>query len=283
MRFVIITGLSGAGRSQAAKTLEDMGYFCIDNLPPSLIPKLSELFTESKKIDKVALVIDLRGGQFFDDLNSSLEYLQKMNYQYEILFLEASDTALIKRYKESRRKHPLAHDGRIIAAIHDERKRLESIRNKATAIIDTSNLTISQLREQLANIFLEGRKFKGLVITVVSFGYKSGIPLDADLVFDVRFLPNPFYIEELKDLTGNDAPVRDYVLSFPVTKEFMARLYDILQFLIPYYVKEGKTQLVIAVGCTGGKHRSVTVANELYNYLRKNDYAVFVEHRDILK
>ncbi|WP_026486101.1 RNase adapter RapZ [Caldanaerobius polysaccharolyticus] len=283
MRFVIITGLSGAGRSQAVKALEDMGYFCIDNLPPSLIPKLSELFTESKKIDKVALVIDLRGGQFFDDLNSSLEYLQKMNYQYEILFLEASDTALIKRYKESRRKHPLAHDGRVIAAIHDERKRLESIRNKATAIIDTSNLTISQLREQLANIFLEGRKFKGLVITVVSFGYKSGIPLDADLVFDVRFLPNPFYIEELKDLTGNDAPVRDYVLSFPVTKEFMAKLYDILQFLIPYYVKEGKTQLVIAVGCTGGKHRSVTVANELYNYLRKNDYAVFVEHRDILK
>ncbi|SHF35959.1 UPF0042 nucleotide-binding protein [Caldanaerobius fijiensis DSM 17918] len=283
MRYVIITGLSGAGRSQAVKAMEDMGYFCIDNLPPSLIPKLSELFTESKKIDKVALVIDLRGGQFFDDLTSSLEYLQKMNYQYEILFLEASDSVLIKRYKESRRKHPLAQDGRIIAAIQDERKRLESIRNKATAIIDTSNLTISQLREQLANIFLEGRKFKGLVITVISFGYKSGIPLDADLVFDVRFLPNPFYVDELKEMTGNDAPVRDYVLSFPVTKEFLAKLYDMLQFLIPYYVKEGKTQLVIAIGCTGGKHRSVTIANELYEYLRKNDYAAFVEHRDILK
>lgn len=283
MRYVIITGLSGAGRSQAVKAMEDMGYFCIDNLPPSLIPKLSELFTESKKIDKVALVIDLRGGQFFDDLTSSLEYLQKMNYQYEVLFLEASDSVLIKRYKESRRKHPLAQDGRIIAAIQDERKRLESIRNKATAIIDTSNLTISQLREQLANIFLEGRKFKGLVITVISFGYKSGIPLDADLVFDVRFLPNPFYVDELKEMTGNDAPVKDYVLSFPVTREFLTKLYDMLQFLIPYYVKEGKTQLVIAIGCTGGKHRSVTIANELYDYLRKNDYAAFVEHRDILK
>lgn len=283
MRYVIITGLSGAGRSQAVKAMEDMGYFCIDNLPPSLIPKLSELFTESKKIDKVALVIDLRGGQFFDDLNSSLEYLQKMNYQYEILFLEASDNVLIKRYKESRRKHPLAQDGRIIAAIQDERKKLESIRNKATAIIDTSNLTIAQLREQLANIFLEGRKFKGLVITVVSFGYKSGIPLDADLVFDVRFLPNPFYIDELKEMTGNDAPVKNYVLSFPVTKEFLEKLYDMLKFLIPYYVKEGKTQLVVAIGCTGGKHRSVTIANEVYEYLRKNDYAAFVEHRDILK
>lgn len=281
MRFVIITGLSGAGRSQAVKAMEDMGYYCIDNLPPSLIPKLSDLFNESKKIDKVALVIDLRGGQFFDDLNESLDFLKKMNYQYDILFLEANDRTLIKRFKESRRKHPLAPEGRIIEGIQNEKAKLDKIRNKATAIIDTSNLTISQLREQLENIFLEGRKFKGLVINIISFGYKSGIPLDADLVLDVRFLPNPFYIDSMRDKTGNDESVRDYVMKFPVTKEFIAKLYDMLEFLIPYYVKEGKTQLVIAIGCTGGKHRSVTIANELHKYLKKKDYAAFVEHRDI--
>ncbi|AAM25025.1 MAG: hypothetical protein XD49_0155 [Caldanaerobacter subterraneus] len=281
MRFVIITGLSGAGKTQALKAMEDMGFFCIDNFPPALIPKLADLFYQSKNIDKVALGMDLRGGQFFEDIYSSLDFLKKNNYDYEIVFLEASDEVLIKRFKETRRRHPLSEEGRIVDGINEERKRLSDIRKIANYIIDTSNLTSSQLKEELSNIFLKGKKFKGIIIDVMSFGYKYGIPLEADLVFDVRFLPNPFYIDELRPLTGNDEKVKEYVMKWEEAKEFLKKLGDMIKFLIPYYVREGKSQLVIAIGCTGGKHRSVAIANALYDLLKKEDYSVVVNHRDI--
>ncbi|ABY92472.1 UPF0042 nucleotide-binding protein [Thermoanaerobacter thermohydrosulfuricus] len=281
MRFVIITGLSGAGKTQALKAMEDMGFFCIDNFPPALLPKLADLFYHSKNVDKVALGMDLRGGQFFEDIYSSLEFLKKNNYDYEIVFLEASDEVLIKRFKETRRKHPLSEEGRIVDGINEERKRLAEIRKIANSIIDTSNLTSSQLKEELSNIFLKGKKFKGIIIDIMSFGYKYGIPLDADLVFDVRFLPNPFYIEELRPLTGNDDKVKEYVMKWEEAKEFLKKLGDMIKFLIPYYIREGKSQLVIAIGCTGGKHRSVTIANALYEFLKKEDYSVILHHRDI--
>ncbi|MDI3519144.1 MAG: RNase adapter protein RapZ [Caldanaerobacter sp.] len=281
MRFVIITGLSGAGKTQALKAMEDMGFFCIDNFPPALIPKLADLFYQSKNIDKVALGMDLRGGQFFEDIYSSLDFLKKNNYDYEIVFLEASDEVLIKRFKETRRRHPLSEEGRIVDGINEERKRLSDIRKIANYIIDTSNLTSSQLKEELSNIFLKGKKFKGIIIDVMSFGYKYGIPLEADLVFDVRFLPNPFYIDELRPLTGNDEKVKEYVMKWEEAKEFLKKLGDMIKFLIPYYIREGKSQLVIAIGCTGGKHRSVAIANALYDLLKKEDYSVVVNHRDI--
>ncbi|MDI6603749.1 RNase adapter RapZ [Aceticella autotrophica] len=281
MRFVIITGLSGAGKSQALKAMEDIGFFCIDNFPPALIPKLADLFYESKNIDKVALGMDLRGGQLFKDIFSALEYLKKNKYDYEIIFLEASNEVLIKRFKETRRKHPLSDGGRIITGINDEKQKLEDIRRMANSIIDTSNLTAAQLKQELFNIFLEGRKFKGIIVNVMSFGYKYGIPLDADLVFDVRFLPNPYYINELKSLTGNDAKVRDYVMKWDEAKEFLNKLDDMIEFLLPFYIREGKSQLVIAIGCTGGKHRSITIVNALYEILKERGYSVVVDHRDI--
>jgi UPF0042 nucleotide-binding protein len=281
MRFVIITGLSGAGKSQALKAMEDIGFFCIDNFPPALIPKLADLFYESKNIDKVALGMDLRGGQLFKDIFSALEYLKKNKYDYEIIFLEASNEVLIKRFKETRRKHPLSDGGRIITGITDEKQKLEDIRRMANSIIDTSNLTAAQLKQELFNIFLEGRKFKGIIVNVMSFGYKYGIPLDADLVFDVRFLPNPYYINELKSLTGNDAKVRDYVMKWDEAKEFLNKLDDMIEFLLPFYIREGKSQLVIAIGCTGGKHRSITIVNALYEILKERGYSVVVDHRDI--
>ncbi|HHW57934.1 MAG TPA: RNase adapter RapZ [Clostridia bacterium] len=281
MRFVIITGLSGAGKTQALKAMEDMGFFCIDNFPPALIPKLADLFYQSKNIDKIALGMDLRGGHFFEDIYSSLDFLKRNNYDYEIVFLEASDEVLIKRFKETRRKHPLSEEGRIVDGINEERKRLSDIRKIANYIIDTSNLTSSQLKEELSNIFLKGKKFKGIIIDIMSFGYKYGIPLDADLVFDVRFLPNPFYIDELRPLTGNDEKVKEYVMKWDEAKEFLKKLGDMIKFLIPYYIREGKSQLVIAIGCTGGKHRSVTIANALYELLKKDDYSVVLNHRDI--
>ena len=281
MRFVIITGLSGAGKTQALNAMEDMGFFCIDNFPPALIPKLADLFYQSKNMDKIALGMDIRGGEFFEDIYASLDFLKKNNYDYEIIFLEASDEVLIKRFKETRRKHPLSIDGRIINGINEERKRLKEIRKMADSIIDTTNLTSAQLKQELSNIFLEGRKFKGIIISIMSFGYKYGIPLEADLVFDVRFLPNPFYIEELKNLTGNDDAVKEYVLKWDEAKEFITRLTDMIEFLLPYYIREGKSQLVIGIGCTGGKHRSVTIANTLYDLLKKDEYSVILDHRDI--
>ena len=281
MRFVIITGLSGAGKSQAVKYMEDFGFYCVDNLPPTLIPKFAELCHQSQgAIDNVALVIDIRGGMFFDDLASSLESLEDLGYKYEILFLDASDKALIKRFKETRRSHPLLGDGSIPEGIALEREKLRYLKARATNIIDTTNLRPAQLKDELINIYVEGNESNNLIISIISFGFKHGVPLDADLVFDVRFLPNPFYIEELKNFTGNDKRVREYVMNSPVSVEFSNKLNDMISFLIPQYIKEGKNQLVIAIGCTGGMHRSVTIAHVLYNYLKEKGYRVLMSHRD---
>jgi UPF0042 nucleotide-binding protein len=283
MRFVIVTGLSGAGKTQAIRSLEDLGYFCVDNLPPTLIPKFAEAcFETGDKINKIALVIDIRGGMFFDDLFKSLLYIEEQGYKYEILFLDASDEVLIKRYKESRRKHPLAPDGRTITGINLEKSRLKEVKDRADNIINTSKFTARELREEINRIYGEAGQLESqLMITVVSFGFKYGIPLDSDLVFDVRFLPNPFYIPELKGFSGNDQPIKDYVLGFEETVGFIERLQDMLEFLIPNYLKEGKRQLILSIGCTGGRHRSVTIANEIYNKLKEQGHKVNIEHRDI--
>lgn len=284
MRFVIITGLSGAGKSQAMRFMEDLGFFCIDNMPPALIPKFAEICFQSQgKMEKVALVMDIRSGDLFNDLFAGLEALKERDLKYEILFLEASDEVLIKRYKETRRKHPLAPDGRVTDAIQKERELLENVRSKADHIIDTSNMLSRQFKEQITSIFIEGKQYKGIIITLLSFGYKYGIPLDSDLVFDVRFIPNPYYISSLKKNTGKNEDVKNYVLKWPETKEFIKRLQDMIEFLIPNYIKEGKSQLVISIGCTGGKHRSVTIAEELFKTLKAQNHSVFIEHRDIEK
>lgn len=283
MRFVIVTGLSGAGKTQAVRSLEDLGYFCVDNLPSTLIPKFVEACSETRGIiDKIALVIDIRGGKFFDNIFEGLDYLQNNGHEYEILFLDASDEVLIKRYKESRRKHPLAPEGRIINGIKLERKKLEEIRNMASNIIDTSKLATRELKEKITGIYQkEGQIETKLIITVLSFGFKYGIPVDSDLVFDVRFLPNPFYIPDLKHYSGNEKPVSEYVMAFPQTKEFVDKLHDMLKFLIPNYLKEGKRQLIVSIGCTGGRHRSVTIANEIYKRLKNDGQTVNIDHRDI--
>lgn len=281
MRFVIITGLSGAGKSQAVKYMEDFGFYCVDNLPPTLIPKFAELCHQSQgALDKIALVIDIRGGLFFNDLFDSLESLEKLGYHYEILFLDASDKTLIKRFKETRRSHPLLADVSIPEGIAIEREKLKELKERATNIIDTTNLRPAELKDELMNIYVDGNESDNLLIHIVSFGFKHGVPLDADLVFDVRFLPNPFYIEELRSLTGNDTKVREYVMNSPVSLEFSNKLNDMIGFLIPHYIKEGKNQLVIAIGCTGGMHRSVTIAHVLYNYLKEKGYRVIMNHRD---
>ena len=283
MRFVIVTGLSGAGKTEATRSLEDLGYFCVDNLPPKLIPKFAEACIQSEgKIDKVALIIDIRGGIFFDDLFESLLYLKDNEFKYEILFLEASDEILVKRFKETRRSHPLAPDGRVLTGINDERRKLREVKDRADIIIDTSKYAIKNLREKINEYYGDGKTVeKQLSVTVLSFGFKYGIPVDADLVFDVRFIPNPFYIPELKPFSGNEKPVRDYVLSQTETIGFLDRLEDMLKFLIPNYIKEGKRQLIIAIGCTGGRHRSVAIANEIYEKLNSQNYKVGIEHRDV--
>lgn len=280
MRFVIVTGMSGAGKSTALKMLEDVGYFCIDNLPLALLPKLLELFrVPSPEFNKVALGIDIRGGQNFSDMERMLQ-----DISYEMLFLDSGDSVLVKRYKETRRNHPLAAQGNIKVGLEKERKIMEPVKKKADYIIDTSLLLTRELKRELQKIFVDNREYKNLYLTVVSFGFKYGIPNDADLVFDVRFLPNPYYIEELRPKTGNDREIRDYVMSNGKAEEFLAKLEDMIDFLIPQYIVEGKHQLVIAIGCTGGKHRSVTLANELYHYFdTSNDYGVRIEHRDIEK
>ena len=281
MEFVVITGLSGAGKSQAIKVLEDIGFYCMDNLPPALLPDFAELCYQSKRnIDKIAVVADIRGGKFFDDLFKSLDALHSHGFEYRILFFEAMDDVLIKRFKELRRPHPLSPNGRIIDGISQEREKLAEVKEKADDIIDTSNLTIGLLKEEIKAIFLEGKEAENLTISIISFGFKTGVPLDADLVFDVRFLPNPHYINELKDYTGNDKNVRDYVLKWEETKIFIKKLKDMIDFLIPLYIKEGKFQLVIGIGCTGGKHRSVSIANVLYDHLRNKSRRVIIDHRD---
>lgn len=283
MRFVIVTGLSGAGKTQAIRSLEDLGYFCVDNLPPSLIPKFAEACYETYgKINKIALVIDIRGGEFFDDIFESLSYLKNQGYKYEILFLDAVDKVLVKRYKESRRKHPLAPDGRTLTGIRLEREKLREVKDRADNIINTSEFSIRELRYEITKIYgEEGQLETQLMITVLSFGFKYGIPVDSDLVFDVRFLPNPYYISELKQFSGLDKPVRDYVISFEETNIFINKLEDLLAYLIPNYIKEGKRQLIISIGCTGGRHRSVAISNAIYEKLKDKGNKVTIEHRDV--
>lgn len=283
MRFVIVTGLSGAGKTQAIRSLEDLGYFCVDNLPPTLIPKFAEACYQTVgRIDKIALVIDIRGGEFFDDLFESLNYLKDQEYKYEILYLDASDEVLIKRFKESRRKHPLAPDGRIVHGIVLERNRLKEVRDRADNIVNTSDLSTRELREAITKIYgEEGQIETELMITVVSFGFKYGIPVDSDLVFDVRFLPNPYYISELKRFSGNDKEVKDYVFGYEETRIFINKLQDMLDFLLPNYIKEGKRQLIISIGCTGGRHRSVAIANEIFKELKSQGKRVNIDHRDV--
>lgn len=284
MRFIIITGISGAGKSLAANYLEDLGFFCVDNLPPALIPKFAEICLQSGgKMDKIALVIDIRGGELLNDLFPSLDALKQTGISYEILFLEASDKTLIKRYKESRRTHPLAPEGRLLKGINEERNVLRDLRARADSIIDTSNLTPRQLKDEVISKIDKGENYKGLIINIISFGFKYGIPIDCDLVFDVRFIPNPFYIDSMKKLTGKSELVSNYVFKFEETNMFIEKLSDMLHFLIPYYVKEGKAQLVIGIGCTGGKHRSVAIADSLNRVLREAQHRVVVEHRDIDK
>jgi UPF0042 nucleotide-binding protein len=283
--MIIVTGMSGAGKSTVLKFLEDIGYFCVDNMPPSLIPKFAELCgNPSSGIENVALGIDIRGGRLFGELFTFLSEVKEDNGKYEILYLDAKDEILVKRYKESRRNHPLAKKGdRIMMGIMRERELLVDIKKRADYIVDTSHMLTRQLRSQLSEIFLEDKGFDSLMITVLSFGFKYGIPADSDLVFDVRFIPNPFYIAELKPLTGNEVAVRDYVMKWEEAQEFLEKLTEMCAFLIPNYVREGKNQLVISVGCTGGKHRSVTLANELYNNLKKAGHSVVIAHRDIDK
>ena len=283
MRFIIVTGLSGAGKTEATRSLEDMGYFCVDNLPPKLIPKFAEACVQSQgKISKVALVIDIRGGIFFDDLFESLNYLKNQDFKYEILFLDASDEILVKRFKETRRSHPLAPGSRIITGINEERNRLREVKDRADIIIDTSKYAIKDLREEMTKNYGDVEQpQKQLSVTILSFGFKYGIPVDSDLVFDVRFIPNPFYIPELKPYSGNEEPVKKYVLEQEETKGFIKRVDDLLEFLIPNYKKEGKRQLIISIGCTGGRHRSVAIANELYEKLLSKDYNISIENRDI--
>lgn len=280
--FVIVSGLSGAGKSTAVRVLEDMGYFCVDNLPPALLPKFAELCLQGK-VKKVALGIDIRGGGFFEHILDRLQALERMGLKYQIIFLEASDATLIRRYKETRRRHPLAMQGRVLEGIANERQRMQELRSRATYVIDTTNTTPAQLKEEIRTLFAEGEDLERLLITLVSFGFKRGIPLDADMVFDVRFLPNPSYIERLRDCTGKDKAVQEYVLDWPVTKKFLAKVVELIEFLIPHFIKEGKTSLVLSIGCTGGRHRSVTIAEELGSRLSANKHRVFVQHRDVEK
>ncbi len=282
LKFIIITGLSGAGKTQAIRCFEDMGYFCIDNLPPTLILKFAHLCSQTKgQIEKVALVIDIRGGKFFDTLFDNLKLLKEQGFDYEILFLEASNKVLIKRFKESRRVHPLAPVGRIIDGILKERAKLRELKEQADQIIDTSNFTPFQLKEEIIARFSKGKKYPKLIITVLSFGFKYGIPVDTDLVFDVRFIPNPYYVDSLRKFSGNDEKIMKYVLRWDVTKKFLIKLEDFLEFLIPHYIKEGKTHLVIGIGCTGGRHRSVAIARKLTDILREKSHSVIVKHRDV--
>ena len=286
MRFVIVTGMSGAGKSTALKMLEDAGYFCVDNLPIPLMEKFAQFAVESvpQGIQKAALGVDIRSGRSMDELEAVLDQMTAERMEYEILFLDAEDEVLIKRYKETRRNHPLSGSGRIEAGIRLERGKLEFLKKRADYILDTSHLLTRELKSELDKIFVKNQKFKNLMITILSFGFKYGIPEDADLVFDVRFLPNPYYVEGLRPLTGNDKPVRDYVMGFDVAVQFLDKLTDLIAFLIPNYVLEGKNQLVIAVGCTGGKHRSVTLASELYCRLAtREEYGLRMEHRDMGK
>ncbi len=283
MRIVIVTGMSGAGKSTVLKMFEDIGYYCVDNMPIALVEKFVELAVAGNSdLKNIALGVDIRSGQAFAGFDAVLEHMSNAGVKYEILFLDCADAVLVKRYKETRRSHPLAVGDRIDKGIALEREALAFLKKKSDYIIDTSSLLTRDLRQEIERIFVQNEKYNNLFVTILSFGFKYGIPADADLVFDVRFLPNPYYVEELKPLTGNDKPIQDYVMGCPQAVEFMDKLEDMINFLIPNYILEGKNSLVIAIGCTGGKHRSVTLANELYRRLSDKDYGIKIEHRDIM-
>lgn len=279
--FLIITGLSGAGKSEAIRACEDMGYFCVDNLPPVFIPKFADLVAHSQgKVNKVALVCDVRGGDFFNDMAHALEELERIGFEYTIIYLEATEDVLIRRFKLTRRRHPLADEGGIVEGIRKEKNRLEQIRGKAHKIIDTTAINTKQLRESLHE-FLSYQENERIKVVIVSFGFKHGLPMDLDLLFDCRFMPNPHYVDSLQPLTGNDEAVYQYVFKWPIANHFWQKLHDMLTFLLPQFIKEGKTQLIVGIGCTGGQHRSVAMANRLANALQEENYHVTVEHRDI--
>ena len=286
MRFVIVTGVSGAGKSTALKMLEDARYFCVDNLPIQLLEKFASLIPEvhGEDVQNVALGIDARSGRALDELEVVLDRMKEAGYEFEILFLDAEDNVLVKRYKETRRSHPLAMTGRVDEGIRIEREKMHFLKERADYIIDTSYLLTRELKQEVEKIFVDNQEFCNLMVSVLSFGFKYGIPADADLVFDVRFLPNPYYVDELRSLTGQDEGVFDYVMDNEIARQFAAKLDDMVKFLIPNYAKEGKTSLVIAIGCTGGKHRSVTLARVLYDRLiETREYGIRLEHRDIGK
>ena len=286
MRFVIVTGMSGAGKATALKTLEDAGFFCVDNLPIQLIKRFAEIaYDEQIQVDDVAISVDIRSGRALSQLNSCLADIRREGMNYEILFIECSNATLVKRYKETRRNHPLSvKGGRIIDGINKERELIGFLKEEADYIIDTTNLLVREFKAELDKIFVQNEDYKNLFITILSFGFKYGIPSDSDIVMDVRFLPNPYYVDGLRAKTGNDKEIQDYVMQFPEANEFIDKLDDMIKFLIPNYISEGKNQLVISIGCTGGKHRSVTLANELYKRLSGcNDYGLKIEHRDIGK
>lgn len=283
MKFTIVTGMSGSGKTRVVRYLEDMGYFCIDNMPPMLIPKFSEMLsTATGKFNNVALVIDVRVGEMINELASQLQALKYKGYEVRVLYLTADDATLVKRYKETRRSHPIYNPGGLLASIRQERAMLEKLHTASDYVIDTTSLSNNMLLDKLKEIFCDDNK-QNFVVNVMAFGYKYGMPLDADLVFDVRCFPNPFYIEELKYKTGNDKEVQDYVMSFPESQEFMKKLDDMMSFLIPLYEEEGKVSITIAIGCTGGKHRSVTMTNKLGDYLKKQGFKVEVTYRDMGK
>ena len=284
MKMVIVTGMSGAGKSTALNVLEDEGYYCVDNMPIALIPKFAELASGREKgYSNIALGIDIRSGEALGELETILKEMEQRRYSYKILYLDSGDEVLVKRYKETRRAHPLAKDDRVDRAIEQERRQMEFLKKRADYIIDTSQMLTRELKQELEKIFVREGRYSNLFVTVLSFGFKYGIPSDADLVFDVRFLPNPYYVEELKALTGNDAPIQQFVMNFQAAQDFLDKVDELIRFLLPNYVQEGKNSLVIAIGCTGGKHRSVTLANAIADRLKKTEYGCKVEHRDIDK
>ena len=285
MRFVIVTGMSGAGKSSVLKMLEDIGYFCVDNLPVPLLPKFAELVSAQGEntMNQAALGVDIRSGEGLATVNKVLENIEDLEINYEILFLDCEDAVLIKRYKETRRQHPLAVGGRIEEGIKNERKKMQFLKKRANYIIDTSQMLIRDLKGEVDKIFVKNEPYQNFYLTVLSFGFKYGIPTDADLVFDVRFLPNPYYVESLRKKTGNEPEVRDYVLNCRESGMFLDKIEDLLEFLVPQYIKEGKNQLVVAVGCTGGKHRSVYIAEQLADYFRSRGKNVQSRHRTLEK
>ena len=283
LELVIITGMSGAGKTVAVQSFEDLGYFCIDNMPPTLLPTFWELVKESGKISRIALVIDLRSRDFFNEVDSLIATLDNTQLvTTRIIFLASSDSVLVSRYKETRRNHPLAPDGRVSEGIAKERELLMDLRTRAQIIIDTSDISPRQLRERLIKDFAT-KDYQTFHVEVMSFGFKYGVPIDADIIWDVRFLPNPHYIPELRPQTGMDAPVYDYVMKQPETQAFYSKLIDVIEFCLPGYKKEGKSSVTIAIGCTGGKHRSVAIAERIANHLKTDNYAVNISHRDYMK